>query len=151
MANGAKMCVLRTFALCGLVAVAIACSAPATAQSIQNVESLPQSVRSLIEKGHYAEAQDAAEALLRATRGIGDALREGAATDLLVEALTRNGRGAEPRTREFAEQIVRARTETVGPDNPLLATSLRNLGDVLFQAGDYRLAAEDMLALAPLL
>ena len=57
-----------------------------------------------------------------------------------MEALLRNGRGAEVRTRQIAEQVVHARAR-LESDAGSIATSLRNLGDVLFESGEYQLAA----------
>ena len=59
---------------------------------------------------------------------------------LYLEALSRNGRGAEPHTRELAEGLVRAMEAASDVDAETLATSLRLLGDVLLDGGDYRAA-----------
>jgi CHAT domain-containing protein/tetratricopeptide (TPR) repeat protein len=109
-------------------------------------------VRSLIDQGRFAEAEaEARRHVPIAQEGAIDlALLDLDACDLLVEAMVRNGRGAEPRTREIAEQVVSARAARLGPQHPSLATSLRNLGDVLFQAGEYQPATkrfQDALAI----
>lgn len=102
-----------------------------------------QAVRSLIEMGRYVEAEAEAERLLTAVSESAEPEElEGPAIDLLVEALLRNGRGAEPRTRELAELGVQARTSRLGSGQSSLAASVRNLGDVLFQAGDYETATQ---------
>jgi CHAT domain-containing protein/tetratricopeptide (TPR) repeat protein len=69
-----------------------------------------------------------------------DASEVAQAIDLLVEALLLNGKGAETRTRELAEQVVQARQARGGLDDLVLASSLRNLGDVVVQRSQYQLA-----------
>jgi tetratricopeptide (TPR) repeat protein len=101
------------------------------------VASDPATVLALIEAGHYAEANEQAERLYRQAGSGSDALP---VTETLVAALVRNGRGAEPGTRELAESVVRARAAASPAQAQLLATALAALADVLFQAGDYRLA-----------
>ena len=62
------------------------------------------------------------------------------ATDLLVQALYLNGRGAESSTRVLAEQAVQSRISSAGPNDVSVAGSLRNLGNVLLQAGQFQAA-----------
>jgi CHAT domain-containing protein/tetratricopeptide (TPR) repeat protein len=69
-----------------------------------------------------------------------DASEVAQAVDLLVEALLSNGKGAETRTRELAEHVIQIRQVRAGPDDSALASSLRNLGDVLVQRSQYQLA-----------
>ncbi len=94
-------------------------------------------VAALIDAGQYAEAQEQAERLYRQAGSGPDA---SPAAETLVAALVRNGRGAEPGTRELAESVVRARAAASSPQRQLLATALDALAEVLFQAGEYRLA-----------
>ncbi len=63
------------------------------------------------------------------------------ARDLLVEALIGNGRGQEPATRLLAEAVLKERRSMHASDDAQLGVSVRNLGSVLFQAGDYEGAA----------
>src|ERR1041384_6780656 len=78
----------------------------------------------LLDAGRYAEAEaEAARALDRASPADADA-----ATGLLIDALLRNGRGAEARTLELAERLVRT-DRLPGTARGHLATSLRRLGD----------------------
>ena len=107
----------------------------ARAQAV--VASDPATVLALIEAGHYAEANEQAERLYRQAGSGSDSLP---VTETLVAALVRNGRGAEPGTRELAESVVRARAAASPAQAQLLATALGALADVLFEAGDYRLA-----------
>jgi CHAT domain-containing protein/tetratricopeptide (TPR) repeat protein len=100
-----------------------------------------QSVRTAVESGRYAHAETEAERLVSALQRVNAEPSEVAqAIDLLVEALLLNGKGAETRTRELAEQVIEIRQVRAGPDDPALASSLRNLGDVLVQRSQYQLA-----------
>ncbi len=117
--------------------------APSTSnQRTENSEAGLQSIRSLIGEGKYAEAEAEAEGLvsvIQSAQGSGS-LEVARATDLLVEALICNGKGAEPRTRALAEQAIRSKEAHVGADDSMLAPSLRNLGDVLAELFEYQLA-----------
>jgi CHAT domain-containing protein/tetratricopeptide (TPR) repeat protein len=102
-----------------------------------NFDGRAQTVRRLIDDGRFVEAETAAQELLPRFDAFPSDLGAG---DLIVEALLRNGRGAEPRTYQLADRIVRARIAQLGRTDASLARSYRNLGDVWSQAGDYRLA-----------
>ncbi len=113
---------------------------PIAESQSQSPESNPQAIRVLIDSGLYAEAELEAVAQFSAT---GAALGYSSSDslqmlDLLVEALVRNGKGAEARTRKLAEQAIRVGEALFGPVHASLASSLSNLGDVLIQAGEYR-------------
>ena len=99
-------------------------------------------IRTSIEAGRYADAERQARLLIASFENgrVGQSAELADANDLLVESLVLNGRGAEPGTRAFAERAIRAREVRDGPDDLRLSSSLRNLGDVLVQAGDYSLA-----------
>jgi CHAT domain-containing protein/tetratricopeptide (TPR) repeat protein len=125
-------------------ALAIAClsawlcsCASGTERSSSSVDGQAQNVRRLIDDGRFIEAETAAQELLPRFAAFPSDLGAG---DLIVEALLRNGRGAEPRTYQIANRVVQARIAQLGPADVSLSRSYRNLGDVLFQAGDYRLA-----------
>ncbi len=128
---------------------------PTADSQFQNLESSVQAIRPLIDSGRYAEAESEAAGLFSATGELNgqpspDALQM---LDLLVEALVRNGKGAEARTRMLAEQATRVKETRFGAGHPSLASSVRNLGDVLIQAGEYRDATgtyERVLALRKL-
>ena len=137
MAN-CSYCVVRA-----LVAVWMITSATTTtsAQPAETELAHLQHVRASLDLGRYVEAEAEAERLLATTRDAA-ATGEFAArvSDLLVEALVLNGRGAEPRARRLAETLVTNASRS-DSDQRSLATSLRNLGAVLFQAGEYQAAA----------
>jgi CHAT domain-containing protein/tetratricopeptide (TPR) repeat protein len=117
-------------------------AATASSQSADEVSPRLELVRDRLEAGRYVEAEAEAERLLLAARNSSDrAGLEANAMDLLVEALVLNGRAAGMRARELAELAVQTRGRGGSVEPSSLATSLRNLGDVLFQAGDFQLAA----------
>lgn len=89
-------------------------------------------VEALVEAGRYAEAEAEAERALE--RASGADLDSASAR--LVDALLRNGRGTEPRARQLAEQLVSAH-RSPGSPRGRLATSLRLLGEVQYQGGEY--------------
>ena len=87
-------------------------------------------VRDLLDAGRYDEAETAASALVESAGGLSERERL-AARQLLVDALIRNGRGAEPRTLALARTLLPrtggdARTREDG-------VSLRLLGQGLFE------------------
>ena len=92
----------------------------------------------MLDDGRYQEGEaEAQSAYSIFEEGNVEPSADPSLADLLVEALVRNGRGAETRTREVAERVIRDKTSRFGSTHPVLATSLRNLGDVLFESGDY--------------
>jgi CHAT domain-containing protein/Tfp pilus assembly protein PilF len=100
------------------------------------------SVRTLIDAGRYEDAETAADHLVARITGenLAGSLESVRATDLLVEALVRNGKGAQARTREIAEGVVRLRESQFGADALELSVSLRNLAQTLMAAGESRLS-----------
>ena len=98
-------------------------------------------IRGLIASGNYARAEsEAANLRADAVRAAAPARDLQRATDLLVQALYLNGRGAESSTRVLAEQAVQSRISSAGPNDVAVAGSLRNLGNVLLQAGQFQAA-----------
>jgi tetratricopeptide (TPR) repeat protein len=103
-----------------------------------------RAIRTSIEEGRYAEAEKQAQSLISLLENEQSVQSEelAQAIDVLVESLVWNGRGAEPRTRALTEEAIRAREARYGPNDVLLSSGLRNHGDVLVQAGEYRLARQ---------
>jgi CHAT domain-containing protein/tetratricopeptide (TPR) repeat protein len=132
------MDVIRTFAAAVIITLVVQPSADC--QPSRDVGARRLEVRAHIEDGRYAEAESEGRALLASFGALSheNRIELNRAADLLVEALARNGRGAEADTRAFAEEMVRRREAAGEEDTPALATALRNLGDVLLQAGFYR-------------
>ena len=96
----------------------------------QDADTSLQTLRAAIDAGRYADAEAEAERLFE---------RRASTSGFLVDALLRNGRGPEPRTRQLVERTL-ASTAASSPDDVSMARSLRQLGDVLFEAGEYQLA-----------
>jgi len=132
----------RTVLAFVLTAAVLVSPAPLHSQSA-SARSRPETIRALIDAGHYVEAEASAEAFVSATRTepAGTVDLDGAVA-LLVEALVRNGKGSDARTRALAEDVVRSTEARTGRSDPATASSLRLLGDVLIEAGEYQLARE---------
>jgi len=141
MAKGVRIRSLLAMGAVWLTA-SIALTSSENFRPVQGVDGRTGAVRALIEEGRFADAEAAALKLVPAFgENTINTPAEADACDVLVEALLRNGRGADARTRQIAQQVVHARVTQLAPDNPALATSLRNLGDVLFDADEHHLAA----------
>jgi CHAT domain-containing protein/tetratricopeptide (TPR) repeat protein len=97
-------------------------------------------IRMQIDAGRYQDAESSAERLvLESTTQTGaESLMTASASDLLVEALLRNGKGTQARTRALAESTLRVKEAHVSADGVDLSISLRNLGNTLMVAGDVR-------------
>ncbi len=122
---------------------------PAAGQEFGLADPHIAAISALIASGDYERAESEATVLRTAlsrarTTKPSDAQQ---ATDILVEALCRNGKGSRSATRELAEQVLSSRVARVGPEDPSLATSMRNLGDVLLQSGQYQAAVQRFRAL----
>jgi len=99
-------------------------------------------VRGLLDAGRYDEAEGAAAALVESAGGLPGANRL-EARQLLVDALIRNGRGAEPRTLVLAQAL----SPRTGDDARTRARgiSLRLLGQVLFESADFARSADTLV------
>jgi CHAT domain-containing protein/tetratricopeptide (TPR) repeat protein len=116
----------------------------ATATSVAvRVQSEPTiqvaQVRSLLDAGRYEEAEAGAERLVSgASAETGaESLATARKTDLLVEALLRNGKGAQARTRGLAERAIRVKETQLRPDDVDLSSSLRNLGNTFTASSEF--------------
>ena len=100
------------------------------------------SIRRVLDAGAYAEAErQAAEWCARVESERGPESNDlPRALDLLVEALVRNGRSAEPRTLTVAERSLRLRERESGRHPFEVAASLNELAAVRAQRGEYRSA-----------
>ena len=117
------MQVIRTFVTALLVTLVVQPSAEC--QPSRDVGALQRQVRALIDDGRYVEAEREARALFASfgARSKENSIELNRVTDLLVEALARNGRGAEADTRTLAEEMVRRREAGSGEDTPAHATA----------------------------
>jgi CHAT domain-containing protein len=122
-------------ALTGILLIASIGVTPAVQPSTESGRT--DAVRSLIVQGHYDEAETAAFSLLSIVRERfgDDAIETEDASDVLTEALWRNGRWT-PSTQSIAERVVAAKEARLGPNDSILLPSVRNLGEVLLRAGN---------------
>jgi CHAT domain-containing protein/tetratricopeptide (TPR) repeat protein len=81
-------------------------------------------IRRALDEGHYADAERLAAA----------ANEDG---DLLVEALTRNGKGGQPATVLLAQRVVADKVKRFGSDSLEAASSIHNLGALLTERGEF--------------
>ena len=98
-------------------------------------------IRAHLDAGRYDAAEIEARELAAATSNSTDPVSAAQASNLLVEALWRNGRG-DPQTRARAEKAVEAWGALKLPADDGIAVALANLGNVFLGAGDYSRAAE---------
>ena len=101
-----------------------------------------QDVRHLLDRGDFGQAEQQAHRVcdeIEARDGV-QSLEFARASDLLVEALVRNGKGGLPDTLTLAQRVVRSKQSLLGTDDRDVAPSLDNLGTVHVQRGEFRLA-----------
>src|SRR5258708_2970946 len=116
--------------IAALLLVAVPTLQASARQTTDDVEQLRDAIRERIELGHYDDAEAQARALVSTLEAAsaGNQIQIDRASDLLVEASTKNGHGADADTRTLAEALVRRREPGLGIDAPALANALRNLG-----------------------
>lgn len=95
------------------------------------------SIRSLIDQGHYADAELLARRSLYALSSASavDSSRVADAMDLLVESLWRGGKFRDSTSFQLAEEAVHLREHIRAPDDASIASSLNNWGALLRNAG----------------
>src|SRR5215510_6103360 len=82
-------------------------------------------VQAALNNGSFAAAESLAIALLAQGPTTLDSAQ---VLDLLTTALWRGGKAREPRSRQIATRAIAIKRSELGPDDPGVATSLRNLG-----------------------
>lgn len=115
----------------------------ASAEQDLRLQVVRAEVRSLLDEGRYAEAEQATEALAvdaaRSPRTPAADLEDLEA--LRIRVLIKNGRGAESRTQELARSFLQRRvTDGRGAADAAQAKSV--FGAALFEAGEYEKAAD---------
>jgi CHAT domain-containing protein/tetratricopeptide (TPR) repeat protein len=125
---------------------AFALAAVLTASDIPGprVSALPQdqTIRDTLDRGQYEEAERHAadwHAQVKKTHGP-DSLELARASDLLVEALLKNGRGADANVLDIAQAAVRGKERALGHDHVDVSESLHKVAAVLSARGDFRAA-----------
>jgi CHAT domain-containing protein len=99
-------------------------------------------VRHLLDVGDYAQAEADASGLVAQIESQSAAapLKSAQALDVYVEALARNGKAGRQDTLTLAERAVRFKEQFLRRDHVEIATSLQNLGTVLFLRGEFAAA-----------
>ena len=98
-----------------------------------------EATRHALDVGRYAEAEQLAAqrvAAMQVEHG-SDAAETARASDLLVEALIKNGKGSAFSTVALAERLVADKGRRFGNDSLELAISLHNLGALLTDRGEF--------------
>jgi len=118
---------MRIAGVCGMVIFLVALRGTVDAQ-----RDYSDTVRQLIDRGRYAEAESLAFELAKtAERDLGSESAESSRRlDLLVEALVRNGKATDPETLALAERALHVKFRALGPGHPETAVSLHNIGAV---------------------
>jgi CHAT domain-containing protein/tetratricopeptide (TPR) repeat protein len=121
--------------------VALAIQVAAGAQAV-GPRPADERVRGALAAGDYVRAEtEARTALARIETQNGVDSREYAvALDALVEALLKNGRGADPQTEASARRALSLHERLSGSDSPDVVVAVHNLGDVLTALGDFTAA-----------
>jgi CHAT domain-containing protein/tetratricopeptide (TPR) repeat protein len=99
----------------------------------------PEDIRSLVDQGRYAEAEEAGRRFLaaREARSGSESAETAEALDLVLSALLPGGKSGDPETRLLAERAVAIKEKNFGPDHLEAAISLRNLAILHSESGDY--------------
>src|SRR5437867_7401181 len=120
----------RKPAIIALVSVALA--SPAMSEP-------SEAVRQLLQKGRYAEAATAANALLSQVEAASgkDSLEAARVLDIVVESALGMGKTKDTETRRLAERALSIKETVLGPDHPEVAKSLMNLGILVRKEGDF--------------
>jgi CHAT domain-containing protein/tetratricopeptide (TPR) repeat protein len=127
-----------------VLSVYLASSIPVPGQALQAVNTDPESVRELLARGAYADAERRITALTEALdiRDDTASVEQVRLLDLLVEARVRNGKAGEPATLEAARRAVRLNQRLDGNDGPGVAVALHNLGTAHVERGEFTAALE---------
>ena len=133
------ICVRTAAGLVLAAEIGVLAGTPAPRQEHDSAAARTQ-VTSLISAGEYEKAEASARMLVsRMERETGaGSLSTVLATDLLVEALIRNGKSAQPATRELATSALRDKERILAPGDIQLAASVSNLAAALMAAGESR-------------
>ena len=121
--------------LCALASVGASLQPPETVQGLDHV-------RALLDRGDYADAERSARQLAGTTtkeRGA-DSIELAQVSDLLVEALVRNGQAGLASTVSLAEHTVEEKERHFGPSHLETAIALHNLGAVRLERGEFNAA-----------
>jgi len=115
--------------------VALVSVAPAGPAMSGDLDAVGQ----LLQKGRYAEAATAANALLSQVEAASgkDSLEAARVLDMCVESALGMGKTKDTETRQSAERALSIKESVLGPDHPEVAKSLMNLGILVRKEGDF--------------
>jgi CHAT domain-containing protein/tetratricopeptide (TPR) repeat protein len=100
-----------------------------------------ESVRAMLERGAYADAeQDARKLIAAASATHADALEVARLSNLLVQALVRNGKAADPSTLTLAQTSLKDLERQVDPSHLLTTSALHTLAAVHVERGEFGVA-----------
>ncbi|HKQ56992.1 MAG TPA: tetratricopeptide repeat protein [Candidatus Eisenbacteria bacterium] len=99
-----------------------------------------EEVKGLLKAGKYAEAEPKARSLLTKAEAARDSLRMARAQDVLLEALWRGDHEYDPAWQAMAEEAIGIKERILGPDDLEVASSLNNLGAMLFTMRNFAAA-----------
>src|SRR4051812_47022569 len=97
-------------------------------------------IRRALDEGRYAEAERLAADRVAARQQDNDLKGTAQESDLLVEALIKNGKIGEPSTLSLAERVIADKTALFGSSSAELANSLDNLGSLSSERGEFATA-----------
>lgn len=120
-----------------LVAVALVVADTSAFRAAQDDDSSPEATRALIDDGKYLAAEAMARRLVDESKARSgpQSGETAAALDLLVEALWRAGKAAEPEAVELAERAVAIKETLYGLAHAEVAKSLNSQANLLRKAG----------------
>ena len=132
---------MTRYAIVTWIASLLAFTTVSTAEAPAGADKAPYTSEAwtLIQAGNYREAEVAARrnlAKVEAEAG-SRSLAMAHALDDLAEALWRQGKGGDPDARAIAARALEIREALLDKDDPRLATSLRALGIMSNQSGDF--------------
>lgn len=128
--------------LCGLLVAAGLLAAAVVHAAPRGIRAWPDSaagIRERLARGEYADAEAASRrwvALFEDQSRV-DSLRYAEALDLFVESLWRNHKPADPAAQPAAERAHGIKLRRLGEDDPGVAASLSNLGELAYRTRAY--------------
>src|SRR5262245_2127072 len=107
-------------------------------QERPEIASGGEAVRTLLDAGRYADAERLASMLVAEAQSKHgpESLESARISDVLVEALIRNGKAGAAETLAIAQRVVRLKERLLGQDDPAVALSIDSLGTVHTERGE---------------
>ncbi len=130
---------MLTLGLTLTLAVALPASAETKQDQTEVTSARHDEIKEVIKEGRYADAEEQARAWLAdLEENPGqDSVPVAKALDLLVEAMWRGGKSRDPEPSEAIERALAIKRKLLGPDDPEVARSLLNQGQILIRQAKY--------------